>query len=194
MCLVPYIIGSHESNLSESDGVSLVSAYVTSKFSDCKPLLQKALLSKMSDAVRKFLGLSDLAPTKPVVKKAERSGRGTPRPGDDVEHKRMFGSNPSSDTGPAVTSPKASPPRKKVGAAGGNSDDEGDDTTDVGAGKLAGTTGSWLDVDLSKEDCDIAYAEPLSTELVSAAYVIAMTGWMGVDAARAAFSHDWRAR
>lgn len=213
--LTPTIIGSHESNLSESDAVGAVNAYVSTYFGDVKPLIQKALLTKMTEAARKHLGLSELSRvplsvvTTPPPKKPMRDRAGTPRPEEMLEGFPQQQNEAVSSNVPTLPTPKSS---KKLAAVrtldAAGSISEGDEEELSGAGGKSGatggagkssatypgTSGSWLDVDLSKEDCDVAYAEPLGKDVADNAEVVAMSHWMGPEAARAAYSHDWRAR
>lgn len=175
VAITPTIIGSFESNLSEPEAIALVNTFVLAKFSTAKPLLLKALLAKMTEAARKQLGLIEpMLQRKVSSGKPKRETSGTPRP----EHRQQFFSS-EPDTLPSASPIKSSP--NKTAAV---SDDE---TTEK-------TSASWLDVDLAKEDCAIAYAEPLSADVAASSYAVAMVSWMGDEAARAAFSHDWRAR
>ena len=222
--LTPTIIGTHETNLSETDAINAVNNFVAMHFSDMKPLLQKSLLGKMTDSARKHLGL-DLIPlssarpdsktgsalipivtSPPAMKPSQKDRAGTPRP---EERAAELSTALGSSKGSPARSPKHAPASKKMSTAAvlNDSISEGDDddfTPLVGkaaggaGGKKAagpsGTAGSWLDVDLKKEDCDVAYAEPLSKDIEDKPEVVAMAHWMGPEAARAAYSHDWKAR
>lgn len=191
VALTPTVIGAaHEAHLSEADALDALSTFVTSYFSDVKPLLQKALLTKMSEAARKHFGLSEFgAPSS--ARKPSGKARDANRPPTPVTDSK------SVSIGTLSSGHVSSPVKTKVSTSAvksgdGGSVSDGDSHTDPKG--IPGTSGSWLDVDLSLEDCTIAYAEPLSKELEDSLPAIAMTCWLGNEATRAAFSHDWKAR
>jgi hypothetical protein len=193
VALTPNVIGaSHEAHLSEAEALDALSTFVSSYFSEAKPLLQKALLAKMAEAARKHLGLSEFG-APPSARKLTGKTRDANRPPTPVMDSKILSIGTVSV---ASATPAASSPGKlKAGAHAnrdGGSGSDGDELTD--AKIVPGASGSWLDVDLSLEDCTIAYAEPLSNEIEDSQPAIATTSWLGAEAARAAFSHDWKAR